>query len=223
MGTIIIVINSPGQYHWSYLFPKYLISLDPLSPPASVHTSPWSLTLGLSSETSDWNSHKQIHGKTGVTTAALSTLWWIYLYSTGFHWDRVRGKRRAAGGGLMEWGSYCLVDRADNCPEWFSLAAGKGGLSWCLPSCCGFCCSLSLLLSPVPWWHPLPHPCCCCHWLSICPLSVPAAFTVVLPSSLPCAAGLLSWPVRHLWLSHLGVVKLSCCYSGERIFPCLCS
>lgn len=223
MGTIIIIINSPGQYHWSYLFPKYLVSLDPLSPLASVHTSPWSLALGVSNETSDevssntdWSSHNQIHEQTRVTTAALCTLWWIYLCSEGFRWDQLIEKRRAAGGGLMEWGSDCLVDRPDNCPAWFSLAAGKGGWVGASPAAVGFAV---LLLSP-------------CH--DGTPCSTPAA-AVTNWASAPCLSLLLSlwfhpllslvlvdfcqdhWDIREI--SHLGKVELSSCYSGEDLSP----
>lgn len=120
----------------------------------------------------------------------------------------------------MEWGSYCLVDRPDNCPEWFSLAAEKaGGWFGASPAAVGFAvlclyCSLQCqdgTLCPTP-------AAAVTNWASAPCLSHPA-LTVFLASSFFCAGALLSWPLRHLRISHLGRVELSDCYSGERIFP----
>lgn len=46
--TIMMIIKSLSQYHLSYLFPKYLLSLVPLSAPATVHKSPWLLAFEVS-------------------------------------------------------------------------------------------------------------------------------------------------------------------------------
>lgn len=122
-----------------------------------------SRSTGCSSPEPPEASYSKAMSRTRVISAALFTLWCIYLYSMGPHWVQLMEKRRAAGGGLIEWVSYCLLDRPDNCPKWFSLPVGKGGVIRCLHSCCAFCHSLTLLLSLLPWWQPSPHPYCCCH------------------------------------------------------------